>query len=406
MKKQVAFILLFCVGFSTVVLSQDIANSIKNYELSKSDIISRGRNLLLDSYVSGDLDKVNDAYLYLNTKIADENYAVFNPFEQIYLGTLTKNYSFSLHEILRLDSISRLDPSSRRRSPVKPNTDQLSTKLAENSFLYLLNIHRNIDKSTLTAENKSMLKLILNDIFRDNDQKQSQEIKDKIQQDINLQCDSFLTTYPQSKYEHYVRNYIRFAVTRSDWGIGMDFSIGYTSAGSKGNYIKDGFAAGLGWDFHYKKWALFTRINIFGTTTKQDFYFTRTVVLPARSSVTYFVPELSLGYETLDNRTLTLIPFAGIGGLFCDPVQNDQNKVPALKNQELSSFSYQAGINCDLKFKNSKANPKLKNEYSYNGIRLRVMYFMPATEIHELRGNQLMVTVGWTIVGYNKKRTL
>ena len=406
MKKQVAFILLFCVGFSTVVLSQDIANSIKNYELSKSDIISRGRNLLLDSYVSGDLDKVNEAYLYLNTKIADENYAVFNPFEQIYLGALTKNYSNSLLEILRLDSISRLDPSIRKKTPVMPNNDQLSTKLAENSYIYLFNIHRNIDKSALSAENKSMLNLILNDIFRDNDPKQTQEIKDKIQQNINLQCDSFLMTYPKSKYEHYVRNYIRFAVTRSDWGIGMDFSIGYTNAGSKRNYIKDGFAAGLGWDFHHKKWGLFTRINISGTTTKQDFHFTRTVVLPNQSSVTYFLPELSLGYETLNNKTLTLMPFAGIGGLFVDPVQNDQDKNPALKNQELSSFSYQIGINCDLKFRNSKANPYLRNEYSYNGIRLRLMYFMPATDIPELKGNQLMLTVGWCIVGYSKKRTL
>jgi hypothetical protein len=251
-----------------------------------------------------------------------------------------------------------------------------------------------------------MLNLILNDIFRDNDPKQSLEMKDKIQHDINLQCDSFLTAYPQSKYEHYVRNYIRFAVTRSDWGIGMDFSIGYTNAGSKRNYIKDGFAAGLGWDFHHNKWGLFTRINISGTTTKQDFHFTRTVILPTQSSVTYFLPELSLGYETLNNKTLTLMPFAGIGGLFCDPVQNDQDKNPALKNQELSSFSYQVGINCDLKFRNSKANPYLRNEYSYNGIRLRIMYFMPVTDIPELRGNQLMVTVGWSIVGYSKKRTI
>jgi hypothetical protein len=406
MKKHFTFILLFCIGISSIALSQDIANSIKNYEPSKSDIISRGRNLLLDNYVSGDLDKVNDAYLYLNTKIADENYAIFTPFEQIYLGALTKNYSYSLHEILRLDSISRLDPSSRRKSPVMPNNDQLSTKLAENSYIYLFNIHRNIDKSTLSAENKSMLNLILNDIFRDNDPKQTQEIKDKIQQDINLQCDSFLITYPQSKYEHYVRNYIRFVVKRSDWGVGMDFSIGYTNAGLKSNFINDGFAAGFGWDFHHKKWGLFTRINISGTTTKQDFHFTPTVVLPPRSSVTYFLPELSLGYEALNDRTLTLMPFAGIGGLFCDPVQNDQNKDPTLKNQELSSFSYQVGINCDLKFRNSKANPYLRNEYSYNGIRLRVMYFMPATDIPELRGNQLMLTVGWCIVGYSKKRTL
>ncbi|MDP4239721.1 MAG: hypothetical protein Q8904_09680 [Bacteroidota bacterium] len=405
MRKQFIPILLSFVCLSCSALAQDIANSIKNYEPSKSDIISRGRNLLLDSYVAGDLDKVTEAYLYLNNKVADSNYAVFSPFEQIYLGALTKNYACSLHEILRMDSISRLDPSIRRKSPIAPNNDQLSRNLAENSFIYLQNIYKNIDTSTLPAEDKSMLTLILNDIFKDNNPRVSQDIKDKVQNDINRQCDLFLGSYPQSKYEHYVRNYVRYAVERSDWGFGMDFSIGYVNAGAKSNYVKDGFAAGFGWDFHHKKLGLFTRINILGTTTKKDFYFTPSVILPPKSSVTYFVPELSLGYETLNNKTLTLMPFTGIGGFFCDPGQKDQDNHIRLRNKELNSFCYQVGVNCDFKFKNSKTNPFLRNEYSYNAIRLRVTYLMPTSDRPELRGNQLMVTVGWGLVGYGKKRS-
>lgn len=406
MRKQVVSFLFIFSCISTFVSSQDIANSIKNYELSKSDIISRGRNLLLDSYVSGDMDKVNEAYLYLNNKVADENYAVFNSFEQIYLGTLTRNYNYSLKEILRLDSLSKLNPSDRRKTAIKPNTDQLSQKLAENSFLYLQKISKNIDKSTLSGEDKRMLTLMLNDIFRDNNPKESPEIKEKVQHEINMQCDSFLTVYPQSKYEHYVRNYIRFVVKRSDWGFGLDFSLGYVSAGLKHDYVQDGYAFGLGWDFHYKKVGLFTRINILGTKTKKDFSFTPTAILPAGSMVNYINPELNLGYETLNTRFITLIPFAGIGGFLCDPLQNDQDKQPELKNKELGSFSYQVGFNCDFKFKNPKTNPYLTNEYSYNCIRLQVTYLMPSTNTPELKGNQLMVTVGWGLVGYAKKRSI
>ncbi|MDD4968246.1 MAG: hypothetical protein PHT07_02335 [Paludibacter sp.] len=406
MRKQLISAILLCFCLSSFVSSQDIASSIKNYELSKSDIISRGRNLLLDSYIAGDLDKVNEAYLYLNNKVSDENYAAFNSFEQIYLGVLTKNYSFSLKEILRIDSISKLETLTRRKTQIKPNEDQLSGKLAENSFIYLQNMYKNIEASTLSAVDKSMLTLILNDIFKENNPKGSLEMKDKVQEEINKQCDSFLASYPHSIYEHYVRNYIRFIVGPSDYGFGMDFSIGYANAGSKHDYIKDGFAAGFGWDFHHKKLGLFTRINIIGTSTKKDFYFTPTVILPSGSSVTYFAPELSLGYETLNNRTVTLIPFAGIGGYFCDPVQTDKDSHPELKNQELGSFSYQVGLNCDIKFKNNRANPYLQNEYSYNGIRLRAMYIIPTSNKPELRGSQFMITAGWALVGYGKKRSL
>jgi hypothetical protein len=406
MRKQVLLFLLIFSCISTFVLSQDIANSIKNYELSKSDIISRGRNLLLDSYVSGDIDKVNEAYLYLNNKVADENYAVFNSFEQIYLGAITRNYNYSLKEILRIDSLSKLNPSGRRKTAIMPNTDQLSQKLAENSFLYLQKITKNIDKSTLSGEDKRMLTLMLTDIFRDNNPKESSEIKEKVQHEINIQCDSFLISYPHTKYEHYVRNYIRYVVERSDWGFGMDFSLGYANAGLKNDYIHDGFAFGLGWDFHYKKVGLFTRINILGAKTKKDFYFTPTAILPAGSMVNYIDPELSLGYETLNTPFVTLMPYAGIGGLLCDPLQNDQDKQPELKNKELASFNYQVGLNCDFKLKNSTANPYLKNEYSYNCIRIQITYLMPSTNTPELKGNQLMVTVGWGIVGYAKKRTI
>jgi hypothetical protein len=406
MRKQIISFLLIFGCFSAFVSSQDIASSIKNNKLSKSDIISRGRNLLLDSYVSGDIDKVNEAYIYLNDKVADENFAVFNSFEQIYLGALTKNYAYSLHEILRIDSISKLSPSIRRKKPVMPITELLSQKLADNSFVYLHKIIKNIDKSTLTGEDKKMLILILNDIFSDNYQINTPEVKAKIQNGINLKCDSFLVAYPHSRYEHYVRNYIRLVVGPSYWGFGMDFSLGYANAGLKSESIVDGYVVGIGCDFHHKKLGLFTRVNIIGTTTRKNFYFTPSAILPAGSSVTYLNPELSLGYETLNNKTVTLMPFAGIGGFFCDPLQNDQNKIPELKDKDLSSFSYQVGLNCDFKFKTIRANPYLINEYSFQCIRLRLTYLMPATNTPELKGNQLMVTVGWGLLGYAKRRTI
>lgn len=404
MRKQA--ILVLVISFTAIVqlFSQDIANSIKNYEMSKSDIISRGRNLLLDSYVSGNVEKVNEAYLYLNNKVADQDYKAFNSFEQIYLGTLTKNYNFSIAEILYIDSVSTLNNSNRKTTAILPNSDQLSQKLAENAFIYLPNIYKGIEQSTLKGEEKDMLKLILNDIFENHNQMGDDKIN--AQKNINKQCDVFLATYPNSKYEHYVRNYIRLIVGRSNWGLGMDFSFGYADAGARKDYINNGFAMGIGWDTHYKKFALYTRINILGAKTNKDFYFGQNAVLPAGAHTTYAFPELSLGYEILNNRTITLIPFAGLGGLFCSPAEDDIDNNPALKGNEMSAFCTEVGINCDIKFRSSRLNPYISNEYSYNGIRLRLAYLMPNSKRPELNGNQIMITAGWTFVGFSKKRTI
>lgn len=405
MKKLTLLSFALVIGFN--LFSQDIANSIRNYEPSKSDLISRGRNLLLDSYISGDLDKVKEAYLYLNTKLADENYAVFNAFEQVYLGALTENYTMSLKEILRLDSVSNTT-SKQRIEPVLPANDQLSRKLSDNSFIYLPKMYKKINESSLSNEDKSLLTLVLNDIFDNAGHKSRQDENNPQQDTINKKATEFLTLFPNTKYEHFVRNSVRFVYKKSDWGFGMDFSIGYANAGFKSRDINDGFLFGFGWDFHYKKLAAYTRVNLVINTIKHDFYFTPSVVLPAGSSILNGGPELSFGYEAFDSKSFNLIPFAGIGAILVDPNQNEQNSNPIYKNLELASFSYHVGINCDIKFKPINGyNPYFSfNQSSYSSVRLRLMYIMPTSKMPELRSNLLLFSVGWGFNSYSKKRVL
>lgn len=76
---QIALILLI---FSNCLYSQvdSIKSQILNYEDSKSAIISKGRKLLLDKFIEGDLMKVKEVKDYLiNTE--DENYIAFYPSE-------------------------------------------------------------------------------------------------------------------------------------------------------------------------------------------------------------------------------------------------------------------------------------------------------------------------------------
>ena len=397
MKKHILLFALsvFCIYSAH---SQDIASSIRNYEPSKSELISKGRNLVMDFYIAGDIEKVNEAYLYLNNKLADNNYAAFTAFEQIYLGTLTQNYTFSLSEILRLDSLSKVEPE-KRTLKVQPTDKQLGVKLYDFSHIYLQKIYKQIEASKLTDEDKDMLKLTLNDIFDNSNIPQN--MQQKAQDDINKQCDSYLSKYKNSKYEHYVRNQVRKVYKQADWAFGEEGSFGYMNTqGKTRNYLSDGFGFAFGFDGYYKRLAMFLRASLFINQVKSNIPFEDFSTLYAGTSANLGIGEFSLGYTAIDTKKIAFTPFVGIGGNFLDPSDYTIENDPGLKNKELASFCYLAGVNCDIKFKNTYNNP------SYSALRLRLSYIMPTSTLIPFPGNQLTFTVGYCLVGRKTKRDL
>ena len=397
MKKLILLLALATFSFYSAH-SQDIASSIRNYEPSKSELISKGRNLVMDFYIAGDIEKVTEAYLYLNNKVADTNYSVFTAFEQIYLGTLTQNYSYSLNEIMRLDSLFKVQSEKRTRK-VQPTDKQLGAKLYEFSYIYLQKIYKQIEASNLTVEDKELLKLSLNDIFDNSNV--TQNLRQKAQDDINQQCDSFLTKFKASKYEHYIRNQIRRVFKQADWAFGEEASFGYLNTqGKTKNYLSDGLGFAFGVDGYYKRMAMFLRASVFINQVKTNIPFENLSTLYAGTSANLSIVELSLGYQLVDTKNIAITPFGGIGGNFLDPTENTIENDPGLKNKELASLCTLVGVNCDIKFKNTSFNP------SYTAVRLRLSYLMPASTLTPFQGNQLTFTVGWSLVGRNTKRDL
>jgi len=397
MKKLILLIALaiFCIYSAH---SQDIASSIRNYEPSKSELISKGRNLVMDFYIAGDIEKVTEAFLYLNTKVADNNYAAFTAFEQIYLGSLTQNYAYSLAEILRLDSLSKVEHEMRTRK-VQPIDKQLGAKLFEFSYIYLQKIYKQIEVSKLTDEDKGMLKLTLNDIFDNSNVPQN--MRQKAQDDINQQCDSFLTKFKDSKYEHYVRNQLRRVFKQSDWGFGEEGSLGYMNTqGKTQNYLSDGFGFAFGFDGYYKRLAMFLRGSVFINQVKTNIPFEDYTTLYAGTTANLGIGEFSLGYTAIDTKNIVFTPFAGIGGNFLDPTDNTIENDPRLKNKEIASFCYLAGVNCDIKFKNTASYA------GYTALRLRLSYVMPTSTLTPFQGNQLTFMIGYCLVGRSTKRDL
>ena len=112
MKNTILVYLILLVGYVNGY-SINIENDIKSYESPKTELISKGRNLILDAYISGDIEKVKEAFLYLESKVTDSNYASFTFFEKVYLRSLIKDYPAALSEISKVDSLAQVNDNKR-----------------------------------------------------------------------------------------------------------------------------------------------------------------------------------------------------------------------------------------------------------------------------------------------------
>jgi hypothetical protein len=173
------------------------------------------------------------------------------------------------------------------------------------------------------------------------------------------------------------------------------------------NNIRYRFAFGYGFEVQYKNACLYTQFNFSGGTTKKDFYFEQLAVLPLKSNVSIFIPELSFGYKIINTKSRLITPFAGISAFSLNAPTNETDKYPQLKNKEIDALCYQVGINCDFDFNKKQNNYyyQFDNKVSTNRVRLRLTYMIPSTNKPELQGNQLFLTVGWALVSFDKKRS-
>ena len=191
-------ITLILVLFSNCLFSQvdSIKSQIMQYEDSKSTIISKGRKLLLDKFIDGDLTKVREIKNYL-VKTEDDNYIALYPEEYWFVLYWTKDYLELAENIQNFDS-AKVDSYYTK---IRPLNDMLYIKLNEKSFENESQIKKQIQESDLDSETKQILILNFDYLLIENR-------KDPYTQDnINNQADKFLKTYPSSIYDDFTKTY-------------------------------------------------------------------------------------------------------------------------------------------------------------------------------------------------------
>jgi len=379
---------LISVLFSNCLFSQvdSIKSQIMEYEDSKSTLISKGRNLLLDKFIEGDLKKVRDIKDYL-MKIEDNDYFAFYPAEYWFVLYWTNDYTELAKDIQNFDSARVASYNTR----IYPLNDMLYEKLKEKSFENESQIKKQIQDSELDSETKQILILNLDWLLLENR-------KDIYAQDsLNEQADKFLETYASSEFEEFTKKYIRYKQVPKDWGMTFEFFSGYSVyTGNLSENYTNNVPVGVAFDICYKNFELYLRDYIGFNKTKKDFDYSLGTWQKG-SGTMVFLPEASLGYVAYNDNRFKISPFAGIGSMDISPPTNDTEETPELKEVSLEfTTTYIVGINFDIKF-GPKHIPHYSPKTSYGFMRIRYGYSIPRFEkkYDGMTGNMHYITIGF-----------
>ncbi|TBW27580.1 hypothetical protein [Gramella sp. KN1008] len=385
MKNFYLLIMCFLVSVASNAQNEDLEQEIMNYSDSKSQLISKGRKLLLDSFMEENIQKVRKIKDYLVTEIEDEDYVALYPSEEWMILYWTGEYYALMDMVLEF---SEEDFAEFQRK-ITPEKDQLYFKLVERSMAEIEELESKIIASSLEQEQKDFLILHLNYMVS------GEPLNTVPQEDINEMADLYLDKYSSGKFHDYVRNNIRFRFKSSNWGFGFEFFSGYgIFNGEISDQYNNHAPMGVALDVEYKNFTLFLRNYIGFSKTLRDREFDQGT-WEKGAAVLVFLPEASIGYSVLENDKLKLSPFAGIGAAAVSPITADVEKRPELEDLQIGfSTAYTLGVNLNMKL-GWETGTLIPNEKTYWFVRLRYGYTIPQFDDYPgYNGNVHTLTLG------------
>lgn len=130
------FILTTTFGYTqdnvpaTINKTDSIEKEILNYTDTQTELITKGRRLLLDRFTAGDLQKVKEVKDYLKNQVENRDYVVLFPFEHWLILYWTKEYTELINLIKNPDAFEYT-----RVNRIAPQQDILYERIREKSLI-------------------------------------------------------------------------------------------------------------------------------------------------------------------------------------------------------------------------------------------------------------------------------
>lgn len=349
-KSKLILALLFVTLFSTNSFSQNdsLRSQIMNYEQSGHDFLDKGRRLLKEHFSQSDMITVKEVKDMLIKENNGNVYNTFYPIELIYILYWTEEYDELIDFIKQVDFTLPVSNSVR----ILAQTDNLFSTLYQHTVDYKDLLLVFIKESQVSEMDKEFLVLQLEDILRAGQNAGRMDLESEHTEYINELSDQFLEKYPDSPYDTIIRETIRYKYEPSPWAAYWDF-VGFGTViptGSLGDYFNTGVSMEMAMDIRYKKLVGIFGFGFSGHSLKNDIHINR-VVWPNKSSATLGIGYLNAGYLLLDTKRFSIYPFMGAAYSGFSADEDIIKETPELDKLKLNSWSTQAGIGFDFKFK-------------------------------------------------------
>jgi hypothetical protein len=399
MKKLITILLVLMSTVGAAGQTNSLRSEILNYTDTNAVFIRNGRRMLTDKLINGDMEKVRQIK---NSLLLAENekYLTFYPYEMRLLLYYLGEYDELLYTITSLDEKTM----EEMRLKVKPGEDDLQERLQNGVRKNREKIEADISQQVENAENRDFLILNLHYLTG------GKEYPEITRESLNNDADTFLLKHPDSQYEAFTRENIRYKLVASNWGWGFEFFSGYgLCTGMLHDKFRSNVPFGVDFDIAYKKWTLYLRDYIGIGTVHQDIALNNGV-WPNATKANTIVPEASVGYNLTTRTGLCFAPFAGIGGLDFMPTDSQKSDSYYKQVGTADAFTYTVGLNVDIPLgKTSGLNPVVSyNEEGKWFLRIRYGYVMPqfSARYSGFEGNMHYLTIGIGGIGHKIKRDL
>ncbi len=294
---------------------------------TKSEIITRYRNLLMDNVISNDTAKVKSLLADFSAAVDENYYVTLYTSEKWLISLWLKDYQAISRDVLKTDSAT-LVKNNRR---IQPQDDQLYRIIYQKVVEKKPEITEEIkNNKTLTAEDRNLMLLLLEAYA-------STVHNVKYTETINGQSTAYITEFPTSPYNDYIRRNIRYEYKPQGFSMGMELYSGAAIlTGKTTDYFSSGGIFGCGFIWGYNNFQFNTRAAFVFSGLNHDIDY-KGYTWQKGERAQLFLPELSVGYKFMASKKISVSPFAGFAWLSTAPYQADQDKNADLKNIEINS---------------------------------------------------------------------
>ncbi len=366
---------------------------------TKSELINKARNVIIDALDANDRAKVKELQRYLNANYEKSSYVALYPSENILLYYWCTDYDSILAYVGRADTLAKQVTEKSHPTAARDLYSLLHNKIIKNK----LEADSSISASSRPEEQKEFLHLCL-DYYLIDAYSMPEKTLDSALRKLRTEVKQFKDTYPNSVYKEHIT--VK-GQEWSKWGITMGMGGGYGAyTGRLTSDFNNIGAMFISFGASYKNLAAEWNIFLGGSDTKKEIV-KQGVPWIKGSYASYVGTSLTVGWRFFERSRILITPFTGIGASNVSPSEPDEKDFPALKDVDYTFGPIvPLGVHADLRL------GKMKNVFGQNLVApsfytLRLSYTFNyqgfSSVPSDFSGNMHLVTLGFAIFGRGLK---